>query len=38
MAMFEAATSAFVPGSKSDEVAALKAQIAELQAKVDKLG
>jgi polyhydroxyalkanoate synthesis repressor PhaR len=42
MAMFEAATSAFVPGhpaeTKSDEIAALKSQIAELQAKVDKLG
>ena len=41
MAMFEAATSAFVPPRKdadSDEIGALKAQIAELQAKVDKLG
>jgi polyhydroxyalkanoate synthesis repressor PhaR len=44
MAMFEAATSAFRPRSKSesgkadsDEVAALKAQLAALQAKVDKL-
>ena len=41
MAMFEAATSAFVPPRKDgngDEIAALKSQIAELQAKVDKLG
>lgn len=41
MAMFEAATSAFVPPrkeAKGGEIAALKAQIAELQAKVDKLG
>ena len=42
MAMFEAATSAFTPpkkgGSNSEEITALKAQIAELQAKVDKLG
>ena len=42
MAMFEAATSAFVPkakgGDKDSEIAALKAQLAELQAKVDKLG
>ncbi len=43
MAMFEAATSAFVPptGSKHEnngaEISALEAQIAELQAKVDKL-
>jgi polyhydroxyalkanoate synthesis repressor PhaR len=44
MAMFEAATSAFRPRGKSDagkndsdEVAALKAQLAALQAKVDKL-
>lgn len=41
MAMFEAATSAFVPKTAKpapdDEVAALKAQLAELQAKVDKL-
>ena len=44
MAMFEAATSAFKPGSakaaasKDDEIAALKAQLADLQSKVDKLG
>ena len=43
MAMFEAATSAFVPkkageGAKDDEIAALKAQLADLQLKVDKLG
>jgi len=44
MEMFEAATSAFRPkkdadaGSKDDEIATLKAQLAELQAKVDKLG
>ena len=44
LAMFEAATSAFRPQSKSaaaksdsGEVAALKAQLAELQAKIDKL-
>lgn len=40
LAMFEAATSAFKPKPepKADEdVAALKAQLAELQAKVDKL-
>jgi len=39
MAMFEAATSAFVPKPKTadDEVISLKAQLAELQAKVDKL-
>jgi polyhydroxyalkanoate synthesis repressor PhaR len=38
MAMFEAATSAFVPKPKADdEVAKLKAQLAELQAKIDKL-
>jgi polyhydroxyalkanoate synthesis repressor PhaR len=43
--MFEAATSAFKPkgmpaeaGSKDDEIAALKAQLADLQAKVEKLG
>lgn len=40
--MFEAATSAFRPKSatdkKDDEIAALKAQLAELQAKVEKLG
>ncbi len=43
MAMFEAAATAFVPPkkgdeSKDDEIAALKAQLAQLQAKVDKLG
>jgi polyhydroxyalkanoate synthesis repressor PhaR len=41
MAMFEAAATAFVPGTKGEkanEISALKAQIAELQAKVDKLG
>jgi polyhydroxyalkanoate synthesis regulator protein len=48
MAMFEAATSAFKPGAakagvsaaaaKDDEIANLKAQLAELQGKVDKLG
>ena len=41
MAMFEAAASAFVPGTqaeKATEISALKAQIAALQAKVDKLG
>jgi polyhydroxyalkanoate synthesis repressor PhaR len=41
MAMFEAAATAFVPGTtgeKATEISALKAQIAELQAKVDKLG
>jgi polyhydroxyalkanoate synthesis repressor PhaR len=44
IAMFEAATSAFRPGTPQtetkadgDEVAALKAQLAALQAKVDKL-
>lgn len=41
MKMFEAATSAFRPKRKTDikddEIAALKAQLAELQAKVDKL-
>lgn len=41
--MFEAATSAFRPKAgagdkKDDEIAALKAQLAELQAKVDRLG
>ena len=40
--MFEAATSAFRPKSAGDkkdaEIAALKAQLATLQAKVDKLG
>lgn len=45
IAMFEAATAAFKPGSapdtasrKDDEIAALKSQLAELQAKVEKLG
>jgi polyhydroxyalkanoate synthesis repressor PhaR len=43
MAMFEAATSAFRPTAKrtdgkDDEIATLKAQLAELQAKVNKLG
>ena len=42
MAMFEAATSAFRPAGKSDakdtEIAALKAQMAALQAKIDKIG
>jgi polyhydroxyalkanoate synthesis repressor PhaR len=43
MAMFEAATNAFTPKkkgevSKDDEIAALRAQLAELQSKVDKLG
>ena len=42
MQMFEAATSAFRPGKKvdrkDDEIATLKAQLAELQAKVEKLG
>lgn len=43
IAMFEAATSAFRPKTgtgdkKDDEIAALKAQLAALQAKVDKLG
>jgi polyhydroxyalkanoate synthesis repressor PhaR len=44
MEMFEAATSAFRPkkkgaeaGAKDDEIASLKAQLAELQAKIDKL-
>lgn len=42
MAMFEAATSAFRPGTKAketsdDEVAALKAELAALQARIDKL-
>lgn len=44
MAMFEAATTAFVPGTKKtgttakdDEILALKAQLADLQSKVDKL-
>ena len=53
MAMFEAATQAFVPvkperghdqsgdgsdAAKDDEIAALKSQLAALQAKVDQLG
>jgi polyhydroxyalkanoate synthesis repressor PhaR len=43
MEMFEAAASAFKPkpkdgGSKDDEIAALKAQLAALQDKVDRLG
>ncbi|MFL0414080.1 polyhydroxyalkanoate synthesis repressor PhaR [Sphingomonas sp. 179-A 2A2 NHS] len=48
MAMFEAATSAFKPqnqpaspapaASKDDKIAALKAELAKLQEKVDKLG
>jgi polyhydroxyalkanoate synthesis repressor PhaR len=41
MAMFEAAAGAFVPKAKSgkdDEIAALKAQLAALQDKIDKLG
>ncbi|MEP6786151.1 MAG: polyhydroxyalkanoate synthesis repressor PhaR [Sphingomonadales bacterium] len=43
LAMFEAATSAFTPkkpgeASKDDEIAALKAQLADLHSKVDKLG
>ena len=44
MEMFEAATSAFKskakaqPESKDSEIAALKAQMAELQAKIEKLG
>ena len=45
IAMFEAATAAFKPGGapdtaarKDDEIAALKSQLAELQAKVEKLG
>ncbi|MBN8840087.1 MAG: polyhydroxyalkanoate synthesis repressor PhaR [Sphingomonadales bacterium] len=45
MAMFEAAASAFKPksggdaaGAKDDEIAALKAELARLQDKVDKLG
>lgn len=44
IAMFEAATAAFKPGGapdtaarKDDEIAALKSQLAELQAKVEKL-
>ncbi len=47
LAMFEAATSAFkpkgtagnaAPNAKDDEISALKAQLAELQSKVEKLG
>jgi len=44
MEMFEAATNAFQPkekadaGSKDDEIADLKAQLAELQSKIEKLG
>ncbi|HEV2569027.1 polyhydroxyalkanoate synthesis repressor PhaR [Sphingomonas sp.] len=44
MEMLEAATSAFKPKSKpaaeskDDEIAALKAQMAELQSKIEKLG
>ncbi len=42
IAMFEAATSAFRPKAaadkKDDEIAALKEQLAALQAKVDRLG
>lgn len=49
IAMFEAATAAFQPGgkadaatgaasSKDDEIAALKAELHQLQAKIDKLG
>lgn len=43
MAMFEAAASAFAPrsaaaSSKDDEIAKLKAQLAELQGKIDRLG
>jgi polyhydroxyalkanoate synthesis repressor PhaR len=44
MEMFEAATSAFKPktigdeSAKDDEIAALKAQMAELQSKIEKLG
>ena len=42
LAMFEAATAAFKPArtekSKDEEIAELKAQLAALQAKVDKLG
>jgi len=41
MAMFEAATSAFSTKAKAasqdEEVASLKAQLAELQSKIDKL-
>lgn len=42
LAMLDAATEAFRPkpkrDKKDDEIAALKAQLAELQAKIDKLG
>ena len=49
MAMFEAATDAFKPGAKpagapepakegDDDIAALKAQLASLQDKIDKMG
>jgi polyhydroxyalkanoate synthesis repressor PhaR len=45
MEMFEAATKAFKPktkpveaASKDDEIAALKAQLADLQSKIEKLG
>ena len=48
LAMFKAAASAFVPGladgkpaapkDQADELAALRAQMAEMQAKLDKLG
>jgi polyhydroxyalkanoate synthesis regulator protein len=48
LAMFKAAASAFVPGladekpartkDESAEIAALRAQMAEMQAKLDKLG
>jgi polyhydroxyalkanoate synthesis repressor PhaR len=41
MEMFKAAATAFVPGAKpaaSDEIAALKAQMAEMQKKLDALG
>jgi polyhydroxyalkanoate synthesis repressor PhaR len=49
LSMFKAAASAFVPGladdkaapaakSESDEIAALRKQMAEMQAKLDKLG
>ncbi len=41
MAMFEAATSALVPGRKAsddaDEIAVLKAQVAELNAKIERI-
>jgi len=44
MEMFKAAATAFVPGpkersaSEKDEIAALKAQMAEMQRKLDQLG